>query len=404
MRGAFAALLAALAAGCVIVTSSGAATARYASAQAAIAAVGDTSYGAVASRRGEDGSVNAPVETAEVTVRRGSATATTAPTGVTGAASVKAARVTLLGGRITAAAVRRSAERDEAGVTATGIVEDLMIDGTYYSDVRKPRTIRLGADSRLVLNTGTAGMHLITADGDVRVAVADVTTYSRTVPDPTPTPTTTVAPTPTPKRTPRATAEPTKTPRPKATPKAKRRKAPKAPARLTAGGYAFPVYGDVTYDSTFGATRAAPIVSHEGNDIFAPFGSPAVAVSDGRLTKVGTLPISGNRLWLVTDTGDAFFYAHLSSFSRLARNGARVQAGDVLGFVGNTGDAEPTPPHVHFEVHPGGIAKDAVDPYPILQAWEADQDVPPGAWLQKLGADATERPGALVTVRDFIAE
>ena len=79
-----------------------------------------------------------------------------------------------------------------------------------------------------------------------------------------------------------------------------------------------------------------------------------VAVADGTIERVGTLPISGNRLWLRTRRGDAFFYAHLSAFAPDAVDGRRVKAGTLLGFVGNTGDAEPTPPHVHFEIHPGG--------------------------------------------------
>jgi murein DD-endopeptidase MepM/ murein hydrolase activator NlpD len=75
----------------------------------------------------------------------------------------------------------------------------------------------------------------------------------------------------------------------------------------------------------------------------------------------------------------------------------------VLGFTGNTGDAEPTPPHVHFEIHPGGMKKDAIDPHAILLAWQENRDVPPGAWLARHGEDTSERPGALVEVRDFIA-
>jgi murein DD-endopeptidase MepM/ murein hydrolase activator NlpD len=153
----------------------------------------------------------------------------------------------------------------------------------------------------------------------------------------------------------------------------------------------------------FGAPRAAPIVAHEGNDIFAEFGSPVVAVADGTISRVGTLEISGNRLWLTTGKGDAFFYAHLSAFSAAAVDGRHVKAGTVLGFVGNTGDAEPTPPHVHFEVHPGGEEEAAVDPYRILTSWQGRKDVAPGAWLQRNGADTTERPGALVAVQDFIA-
>ena len=98
--------------------------------------------------------------------------------------------------------------------------------------------------------------------------------------------------------------------------------------------------------------RASTGRAHEGNDIFADFGTPVVAVADGELANVGTLPISGNRLWVYADSGDQFFYAHMSAFSANAVNGRRVEKGEVLGYVGNTGDAEPTPPHVHFEIHP----------------------------------------------------
>ena len=126
-----------------------------------------------------------------------------------------------------------------------------------------------------------------------------------------------------------------------------------------------------------------------------------MAVADGTLANVGTLPISGNRLWVYADSGDQFFYAHLSAFSANAVNDRHVEAGEVLGYVGNTGDAEPTPPHVHFEIHPGD--KDAIDPHEILTAWQARGVVPTGGWLARYGTDTEERPGALVEVRDFIA-
>ena len=99
--------------------------------------------------------------------------------------------------------------------------------------------------------------------------------------------------------------------------------------------------------------RPRQIGPHQGNDVFAPFGAPVLAVADGTVNRVGTLPISGNRLWLHTDGGDAFFYAHLSAFAPDGGQRPRVKAGTVLGFIGNTGDAEPTPPHLHFEIHPG---------------------------------------------------
>ena len=150
----------------------------------------------------------------------------------------------------------------------------------------------------------------------------------------------------------------------------------------------------------FGAARQ--IGAHEGNDCFAAFGSPVLAVADGRLNRVGTLPISGNRLWLKTERGDSFFYAHLSAFGPEAVSGRAVKAGTLLGFVGNTGDAEPTPPHVHFEIHPSD--RKAIDPHAILAAWQANGQLPSGGWLARYGSDTEERPGALVEVRDFIAE
>ena len=75
-----------------------------------------------------------------------------------------------------------------------------------------------------------------------------------------------------------------------------------------------------------------------------------------------------------------------------------MRHGTVLGYVGNTGDAEPTPPHLHFEIHPDDGA--AIDPRPILVAWRSGADVPPGRY----GGQAGERPGTLVEVRDLIAD
>ncbi len=306
-----------------------------------------------------------------------------------GEATARVFDVDVLNGLVTASGVRRSGE-------GHGKVYALRVAGAFIGDVSERRTIPI-TGGKVVLNSGTTGLRVKTADYDIRVAIAKVTTV-KVEPTATPTPTASPSPAPEPTETatPKPTATATKTPAPKTTPTAK--------SRLTKGGYAFPVFGKARVADNFGAVRAAPIVTHEGDDIFAPFGSPVVAVRDGTIDHVGTLPISGNRLWLHTKNGDSFFYAHLSAFADATRDGEKVNAGTVLGFVGNTGDAEPTPPHLHFEVHPGGMNEAAVDPYPIVTAWQRRDDVPPGAWLQQLGADATERPGALVVVRDFIAE
>ena len=150
---------------------------------------------------------------------------------------------------------------------------------------------------------------------------------------------------------------------------------------LTAGGYVFPVYGphDPVAD-TFGALRSdVPGNWHHGDDIFAPLGAPVLACVDGTVFSVGWNNIGGNRLWLRDGQGNEFYYAHLSAYSPAARNGNRVKAGEVVGFVGNTGDAEGTPYHLHFEVHPVAYLAlgydGAVDPTPYLLAWQQQKDL-----------------------------
>ena len=116
------------------------------------------------------------------------------------------------------------------------------------------------------------------------------------------------------------------------------RQPPAVTPKLTAGGYVFPVYGPSSFTDTFGALRG-DISSgwHHGDDIFAPLGAPLLAVASGTVFSVGWNKIGGNRLWLRDGQGNLFYYAHLSAFSPLAVNGSKVNAGDVIGFVGNTG-------------------------------------------------------------------
>ncbi|WP_217913394.1 peptidoglycan DD-metalloendopeptidase family protein [Miltoncostaea marina] len=150
-----------------------------------------------------------------------------------------------------------------------------------------------------------------------------------------------------------------------------------APERLDglrrSGAYAFPVAGESSYIDDYAAPRAGT-GWHHGNDIFAATGTPVVAVADGTLSRVGVNTLGGNRLWLTDDAGNAFYYAHLSAYAPAAVEGARVTAGQVIGFVGNTGQAITTPPHLHFEIHPA--AGDSVNPYPFLLAWERGGDIP----------------------------
>jgi murein DD-endopeptidase MepM/ murein hydrolase activator NlpD len=175
--------------------------------------------------------------------------------------------------------------------------------------------------------------------------------------------------------------------------------------QLTAGGYAFPVYGPSSFSDDFGAPRA-DTVWHHGNDIFAPRGAPILAVAEGALSLVGWNTIGGNRFWLRDMQGNEFYYAHLSAFSPVARDGAHVRAGDVIGFVGNTGDAEGTPPHLHFEVHPVDLLwkgyDGVVDPYPFLLAWRKQTDlaISVSGWTAPSGR-AKAPPAVLLEAEDI---
>ena len=149
----------------------------------------------------------------------------------------------------------------------------------------------------------------------------------------------------------------------------------RASPRLGGRDYVFPVYGAPSpVADTFGAFRSDVSGGwHHGDDIFAPIGSPVLAVADGVVFSVGWNAVGGWRLWLQDTRGNEFYYAHLSGYSPLAVDGSVVRAGDVLAFVGDSGDAEGTPPHLHFEIHPAGLLgrgyDGAVDPTSYLDAW-----------------------------------
>lgn len=124
-------------------------------------------------------------------------------------------------------------------------------------------------------------------------------------------------------------------------------------------------------------TRARPqfadaFGAHRGTDIFAPVGSALLAVDDGT-ARTDTDPKGGNVVYLKGDDGTVYYYAHLSSYT--GQFPRRVAAGDELGAVGTSGNAQGKTPHVHFEVHPAG--GDAVDPFPLLVAIARPQAADP---------------------------
>lgn len=129
---------------------------------------------------------------------------------------------------------------------------------------------------------------------------------------------------------------------------------------LSADGKYFPVASaGATFTDSYGAFRA-DTGSHYGTDIFATKGTPVVAVESGTLSRVGYQSIGGNRLWL----NGRYYYAHLDHYAPGIKEGVHVAAGQVLGYVGTTGDAKGTPPHLHFGWQPAG---DWQNPYGWLK-------------------------------------
>ena len=128
----------------------------------------------------------------------------------------------------------------------------------------------------------------------------------------------------------------------------------------------FPVAGAglSSIGGVFGDPRDGGARSHEGVDIFAPRGTPVVAVTAARVEAVRTTRVGGRVVWLSDEArGLSYYYAHLDE--QRVRDGAWVAAGDTIGTVGNTGNAATTPPHLHFGVYrPGTIA---TDPAPLLR-------------------------------------
>ena len=145
--------------------------------------------------------------------------------------------------------------------------------------------------------------------------------------------------------------------------------------RLALRHYVFPVAGQVDWGDSYGGLRRDVSGNwHHGDDLFAALGTPVVAVASGTVNRVGWEQLGGWRLWVRDSGGDEFYYAHLSGYAPAVLHGDVVRAGEVIGFVGNTGDAFPTTaPHLHFEIHPRGLLHlgydGAVDPTSYLDGW-----------------------------------
>lgn len=136
---------------------------------------------------------------------------------------------------------------------------------------------------------------------------------------------------------------------------------PESPAPvITGGSWLCPVAGPNAFGDTWGAARSGGR-THQGVDMMSPFGTPLIAVVAGSVT-MKTNNLGGNVIWLTGADGNKYYYAHLSSWEGSSRG---VSAGEVIGYVGATGNTSAN--HLHFEIHPGGGS--AVNPYPTVRQY-----------------------------------
>jgi peptidoglycan LD-endopeptidase LytH len=176
------------------------------------------------------------------------------------------------------------------------------------------------------------------------------------------------------------------------------------PELLRSGGYtitastepslAFPVAGKDSraVKSFFGADRDAGARRHHGIDIFAPRGTPVLAAARGTVRSISPNNLGGNVVWLSDyERGQTLYYAHLDRHNVTA--GQQVDIGDTLGFVGNTGNARTTPPHLHFGVYRRG--QGPLDPYPFVYR-SAERPAPITADTAEVGTLARSRARAPV--------
>jgi murein DD-endopeptidase MepM/ murein hydrolase activator NlpD len=131
----------------------------------------------------------------------------------------------------------------------------------------------------------------------------------------------------------------------------------------------FPVAGPARWTNDWHARRCEPYPHlHQGLDIFAEGGTPVVAARDGRISQRADHAIAGLSVEITGGDGVQYFYAHLSQIAEGVSVGDRVETGDVLGYIGATGNAFGGPPHLHLEIQPGGVP---VPPKPYVDRWLA---------------------------------
>ncbi len=140
--------------------------------------------------------------------------------------------------------------------------------------------------------------------------------------------------------------------------------APPPPPPVSAS-QACPVQGPVSFIDSWGSPRSGGR-GHQGVDMMAARGTPVAAIFDGTISRLSSgSSLGGITIWMNSSAGDSYYYAHLDGYADGVTDGMSVVAGQIIGYVGSTGNASPSYPHLHFEYHPGGGG--AVNPYALVK-------------------------------------
>jgi len=117
---------------------------------------------------------------------------------------------------------------------------------------------------------------------------------------------------------------------------------------------------------TWGASRSQGR-RHEGIDIMAPRGTKVYSTTDGLIADLRDNNLGGKVIWVLGPSGSWHYYAHLNEHKRGLAIGDYVKKGDLIGYVGNTGNARHTAPHLHYGIYLEGKGRGAVNPFPYLR-------------------------------------
>jgi murein DD-endopeptidase MepM/ murein hydrolase activator NlpD len=250
-----------------------------------------------------------------------------------------------------------AAQQDQAAVAsdmqslAAQLSERINAAQAAYDAVQAQRAAQLAAEEAARLaaarTTTTTASPPATEPSTTAVATTTVSITTTTEPSTTTTSTTT-------------TTEPSTTTTSTATTESSTTTVPAAGALQVC-----PVDGFTTFSDTFGAPRSGGR-AHEGVDMMAERWTPLVAIESGTIYRLGDGGLGGTTIWLHSDSGDSYYYAHLQAWADGLHAGQQVATGELIGYLGSSGNAPDYLPHLHFEYHPD--RGDAVDPFPLVKS------------------------------------